>query len=478
MRILPSLKCLLLPALLLPGLGLPLRAAENAAPPNVVFILADDLGYGELGCYGQQTIQTPSLDRLAEEGLRFTRHYAGAAVCGPSRCSLLTGLHTGHSRIRGNGTHALKDGDLTIAEVFKSKGYATAMIGKWDSGTAGTSGDPSRQGFDEVFGYLHQVAAHNHFPDRLWKNGEQVPVPNEVVYREVNYSDIPGSVATKRAAYAQDLFTEAALEFIGDNAKRPFFLYLSYIIPHANNEHWIGDSHGMEVPDNKPYEDRPWPDVEKATAAMITRLDRDVGKIRAKLDELGLDNTIVIFTSDNGPHEEGMRNPEFFDSNGDLRGLKRDFYEGGLRVPLVVQWTGRIAPGTISEHLSANYDFLATFCDLTGAPAPDDTDGISLLPTLLGREQRKHPFLYWESRETIGRQAVLAGDWKLVRLRMNGLPDGVFELYNLVADPGELGNLYFDMPEKAAELRKLMEAAHVPSPEFPIGRENKNHHYR
>ncbi|HEX30232.1 TPA: N-acetylgalactosamine-6-sulfatase, partial [Candidatus Poribacteria bacterium] len=288
--------------------------------PNIIFILADDLGYGDLGCYGQRLIETPNIDALAAEGIRFTQCYAGSTVCAPSRCALMTGFHTGHARVRGNKLIPLRPRDVTVAEILKGAGYTTAIIGKWGLGEPGTTGVPNLKGFDEWFGYLNQRRAHNYYPEYLWRNTEKYW--------------IKGNMNGKKGVYSHDLFTEEALKFIRRNRGNPFFLYLAYTIPHANNELGRKTGNGMEVPSDEPYSDRSWPQVEKNFAAMVTRMDRDVGRIVSLLKELGIDGeTVIFFSSDNGPHREGGHDPKFFKSSGPLRGIKRDLYEGGIRVP-------------------------------------------------------------------------------------------------------------------------------------------------
>ncbi len=440
------------------------KPSEPALPPNIIFILADDLGYGDLGAYGQQLIETPYLDAMAAEGMRFTQHYAGSTVCAPSRCVLLTGRHTGHAAIRGNGSPPLPDEEVTLAELLKRAGYRTGVVGKWGLGGPGTSGHPLRQGFDYFFGFLSQIRAHNYYPDYVWEDSTRVDLPNQVVIADRGYAKGMGSAATRREVYIHDRFSEKALDFVESSANGPFFLYLAYTIPHANNEFWLTSDHGMEVPDYGRYADRDWPEAQRGTAAMISRLDRDVGRLFQLLKEKGIDRqTIVFFSSDNGPHAEGNNQPDFFDSNGPFRGIKRDLYEGGIRVPLLVRWPGVIPPGTESDRPSAFWDFLPTACALADVETPPATDGLSLLPTLQGQEAPAHPFLYWEFFEQGGRQALRMDDWKAVRYGVNEQPDAPIELYDLQADPGETRNVAQENPEIVERLRQTMQAARTPS---------------
>jgi arylsulfatase A-like enzyme len=463
-----------------------------ARPPNLIFILADDLGYGDLGCYGQKQILTPCLDRLAAEGLRFTQHYAGSTVCAPSRAALMLGRHTGHLRTPGQDQvlqpgetlaeplcipvgvepdppmsrnwrddfHVVRrgsaraSGDMTVAKLLQQAGYATACVGKWGLGDAATTGVPWQQGFDLFFGYLNQTHAHNYYPDFLWRNGEKVPLRNLVTHTQ-GRDGKPGigGAATERLEYSPDLFTAEALRFVEANRDRPFFLYLTYTIPHANNEAGLLKRHGMEVPDQGPYADRPWPEPQRCHAAMISRLDRDIGTLVERLQALGLTEcTLVLFSSDNGPHREAGGDPDFFDSNGPLRGIKRDLYEGGIRVPLLASWPGRIPAGRTTEHVSAFWDFLPTVCDLASLECPPGSDGISYLPTLLGRpDQRQHEYLYWELVEAGGKQALRLGDWKAVRCDLFRDPPGAIELYNLSQDLAEAHDVAAEHPAVVAQ---------------------------
>lgn len=418
--------------------------------PNIIFILADDLGYGDLGCYGQKEIKTPHIDQLASEGMLFTQHYAGSTVCAPSRCSLMTGMHTGHAAIRGNsridpmGQQPLPSGENTVADILKKSGYSTALIGKWGLGGPESEGTPDKHGFDYFFGYLCQRHAHNYYPEFLFENTQRVPLENVV---ENDRLDGAGE-ATVKEQYSHDLIMKKALSYIKDHRERPFFLYLSPTIPHANNQ--AGD-HGMEVPTDAPYSDKDWPQQEKNFAAMITRLDDGVGQVMAQLKELGLDrDTLVFFSSDNGPHREGGHDPDFFDSNGILKGIKRDLYEGGIRVPFIARWPEKIKAGTQCDHISAFWDFMPTAADVAGTATLTGIDGISFLPALLGKPQNQHDYLYWEFHESpTTHQAIRMGQWKAIRFR----PQGAVELYDLSIDPGENDNVAAHYPDIVEEIK-------------------------
>jgi arylsulfatase A-like enzyme len=424
---------------------------EKPRKPNIIFILADDLGYGDLGSYGQRSIKTPNLDRMAQEGMRFLQFYAGAPVCAPSRASFITGLHQGHALIRGNTDVnnqriSLRPDDTTVAQVLKSAGYRTGVIGKWGLGEPDTSGIPNRKGFDYWFGYLNQNHAHNYYPDYLWRNEERVTIPPHT--------------------YSHDLFTQEALEFIRRERAQPFFLYLAYTIPHANNELGRKTGNGMEVPSDAPYSSESWPQQQKNYAAMVTRMDRDVGKISDLLRELNLDqNTVIFFTSDNGPQgkDEGGFDPMFFNSSGSLRGIKRELYEGGIREPMIVSWPGTIKAGAVSQQTWAIWDFLPTAAAIAGEPPPRQIDGISMLPVLLGKHQSSHRFLYWEFHEGSYIQAVLLGRWKALR-RGPGSP---VELYDLETDVREARNVASKQPAMVRRIVEIMEREHVESKHWP-----------
>ncbi len=444
-------------------------ANKNGRPPNIIFILADDLGYGDLGCYGQKRIQTPNLDRFATESMRFTQAYAGSTVCAPSRCCLMTGHHTGHARVRGNARVPLLPSDVTVAEVLKDAGYQTGIIGKWGLGEPETTGIPNRQGFDTWFGYLNQRNAHNYYPPFLWRNEQRVRLEGNAPYYEMYSREAAKKQSGpdgKRETYSHDLFAKEALEFVRKNKSGPFFLYLAYTAPHANNERGAVERDGMEVPDYGPYKDKPWPDPQKGHAAMITRMDRDIGELMALLKELGIDeDTVVFFSSDNGPHREGGAKPDFFDSNGPVKGIKRDLYEGGIRVPTMARWPGKIQAGSVSDQIWAFWDFLPTAAELAGVRAPSGIDGISIAPTLLGKPgQRQHEYLYWEFHEGPSKQAIRMGRWKAVRRG----PKRAIELYDLSEDIGEENDIAARHPQIVTKAEEILKTARTESEHWPI----------
>jgi arylsulfatase A-like enzyme len=446
----------------------------QAAPrPNIIYIMVDDLGYGDLGCFGQKVIQTPNLDRMAAEGMRLTDHYAGHTVCRPSRLVLWLGQHVGHTGLTGNRPRSLTSTEPTVAKVLKNAGYATGGVGKWALGNVDTpseinnAGHPNKNGFDYWFGYLNQSNAHNFYPTFLWENDQQVPLPGNVIG---DYPNGRGRVSSKRVSYSHDFMTNAAFRFVRDNKDNPFLLHIHWTIPHANNEGGRALGDGMEIPSYGIYADKDWPNPEKGFAAMITHMDADVGRLFALLKELKLDeNTLVVFTSDNGPHNEGGHNHEYFNSNGPLKGFKRSMHEGGYRVPTIARWPGKIAAGTASDHPSGGYDFLATACELAGAEAPANVDSISYLPTLLGQpeKQQKHEYLYCASLEGETSAGVRYGNWKLVKYRAakpkknspkpqtSATPD--WRLYDLSKDIGEERNIAADHPEIVKEILGLLE---------------------
>jgi len=446
--------------------------AQEGRKPNIVFIMADDLGYGEIGCYGQKLIRTPNIDRLAAEGMRFTDYYSGAPVCAPARSVLMTGQHTGRTRVRGNADpvrQSLRPDDVTVAEVLKAAGYATGITGKWGLGDTlpgGGPGLPNRQGFDFFFGYHNQGHAHNYYPPFLFRGEEPVRLPNRGDFDEKG-----AGVAREKRIYAPDLILDESLRFVQQNRARPFFLYLSWTLPHANNEANRDHGNGAEVPELGEYGDRPWPAQAKGHAAMVTYLDTQVGKMLEALDRAGLRNdTLVVFTSDNGPHRESGHDPALFQASGPFQGLKRSLYEGGIRVPMIVRWPGKVKAGTTTDHIAYHGDLMATVAELTGARAPEGLNSVSYLPTLLGQpeRQKQHSYLYWEFYEQGSRQAVRAGRWKAVRQPML---TGPVELYDLQADPGETTNRAAAEPEVVREMERRLKEAHVPSPDWkPRGR--------
>ncbi|EMI57064.1 arylsulfatase [Rhodopirellula sallentina] len=460
---------------------------SDRTKPNIIFMMSDDLGYGELGCYGQQQIQTPRLDQMASEGLRFTDFYAGNTVCAPSRAVLMTGKHMGHVHVRGNAggpdmsKQSLRDEDVTLAEVLKLAGYRTGLVGKWglgDFALGGEAGLPMNQGFDFSYGYMNQVHAHNYYPEFLWKRDTKVPLRNIVQRANRSYGGFTGGWATKRGDYSHDLIATEALQFIKRNVKpdaeAPFFLYLSMTIPHANNESGKELGDGQEVPDYGQYSGKNWSDPDKGQAAMISRMDGDIGRVLDLLDELNIaEETLVIFTSDNGPHDEGGHHPETFDPAGPLRGMKRALYEGGVRVPMIARWPGVIPAGQTTNHVGYFGDMMATFAELASVDPPSDLDSVSLVPTLTGdfECQKTHEYLYWEFYEQGGRQAVRAGRWKAVR---QPWMTGTTELYDLSNDIGEIHDVASSNPEVVERLEKMMKEAHVEHPDWQArGRASK-----
>ncbi|MBA4017055.1 MAG: N-acetylgalactosamine-6-sulfatase [Pirellula sp.] len=447
------------------------ESGEQPRRPNIVFILADDLGYGDLGCYGQRIIQTPHLDRMAAEGLRFTQFYAGSTVCAPSRSVLMTGQHVGHTRVRGNSgktnpaAQMLRDADVTVAEVLHSAGYHTGLIGKWGLGLPGDEGVPNRQGFDDFFGFLSQTHAHNHYPDYLWRNDARVALPNVVT----PVGEGGGGYATVRKQYATDLFADESLKFVEANRERPFFLFLALTVPHANNERTRELKDGAEVPDYGPYAKEPWPAADKGQAAMITRMDAHIGKLLAHIKELRLDDrTLVMFSSDNGPHKEAGHDPERFDPNGPLSGYKRSLTDGGIRVPMIARWPGVIEPGRTSDHVGYFGDMMATCAELAGAKMPDGCDSISFLPTLLGSESRRqqavHPYLYWEFHEGgASQQAVRFQNWKGIRTY-----GGRLALYDLATDIGETRDVAAEHPDVVYRIEEVLATAHGENADWPL----------
>ena len=455
------------------GLALSCGSEAESRPPNIILILADDAGIGNFGCYGATQIRTPNIDALARGGMRFLEHYAGSSMCAPSRCTLLTGQHTGRARVRGNSLVALRPEQETLAEVLKRGGYRTACYGKWGLGEKRSAGEPLEHGFDEFFGFTHAQLRHNrYFPPEMTSNGD--------------------TVALEPGTYSQDLVTERAVGFIRDNAERPFFLYLPYCIPHAPLlvpedalEPYTG-SMGSETPfvdPNAPAHSQTQP--RAAYAAMLTRLDDYVGQITAALDEAGLaESTLILFTSDNGPATAGGADPSYFASAAAYRGGKASLYEGGIRAPLIARWPSQVAPGTTSSHLSGFWDILPTCAELAGLPVPEGVNGVSFAATLRGTpaEQGPHKFLYWELSEPDfanrprGWQALRFESWKAVRRDVSRVPDAPVELFDLSADPSESRDLAGSHPEVARRARELMQRAHAKSRLFPLLRDEIEAH--
>lgn len=450
---------------------------KNKTPekPNIIYILADDLGYGDLSCYGQKHFETPNIDKLASEGMLFTQHYSGSTVCAPSRSALMTGQHTGHTYIRGNkewqpeGQYPLENKAITVAEILKENGYVTGAFGKWGLGYPGSEGDPNNQGFDEFFGYNCQRIGHHYYPYHLWHNQTKIL--------------LEGNAGNASGQYGPEEIQKRALQFLAENKDTSFFMYYPSIIPHAElfaPEEYMAKFRGNFLPEkefngvdsglrfrNGSYGTQP--EAHAAFAAMVTYLDDQVGEIVSTLKTLGLyDNTIIIFTSDNGPHLEGGADPDYFNSNGPFKGYKRDLYEGGIRVPMIAFWKGKIKGNSTTEHLSAFWDVLPTIAEITNAKVPDNIDGISFLPTLLGNEQQEHETLYWEFHEKGGRRALRKGDWKLVNYNLNDPKISTVELYNLKTDPGEENNLANDYPELVEELQQLIKSSRTESEIFPF----------
>ena len=465
--------------LILTSLSITKCSGEEPRRPNVIFMMADDLGYADLGCYGQQLISTPRLDQMAAEGMRFTDFYAGNTVCAPSRAVLMTGKHMGHVHVRGNASgsdlskQTLRDEDVTVAEVLKSAGYKTGICGKWglgDFAMGGEAGLPANQGFDFSYGYLNQVHAHNYYPEFLWRGAKKEALRNVVQRAERAYGGFTGGWATKKVDYSHDLIAAEAIDFIKRNAStkngQPFFLYLSMTIPHANNEAGNALGNGQEVPDFGQYKDKDWSDPNKGQAAMISRMDADVGRILDLLDDLKIaEDTIVMFTSDNGPHNEGGHTPELFDPSGPLRGMKRALYEGGIRVPFLVRWPGTTPAATTSNHVGYFGDVMATLAELAGVDPPEGLDSISMVPVIKGNSeaQQQHAYLYWEFYEQGGRQAVRAGNWKAVR---QPWMTGSTELYDLSKDLGEQTDIANQHPDVVQRLERMMAEAHVEHPNW------------
>jgi arylsulfatase A-like enzyme len=459
---------------LLAGVALASAMFESCAPkssdiqnPNVIFVLVDDLGFGDLSMYGQTEFKTPHIDQFAKEGMVFNNFYTGAPVCGPSRASLLTGMHTGNTSVRGNSpAQLIGDDEYTIAKAFKDAGYVTANIGKWGIGHPPPVDDPARKGFDYFYGYVNMWHAHNFYPEFLYRNGEKVILNNKTQLIDgknpwEKYPEGTG-VAEVRNDYTPYLFEDDVDLFLEKNKDNKFFLYYAMNVPHTNNEA-IPD--GMEVPDWGEFADKDWPDPEKGFAAMMQNLDNSMGRMMAKLKELGIDdNTVVFFCSDNGPHQEGGHTVAYFNSNGEYRGRKRDLYEGGIKTPFFVRWPAAIKPGSSSDHIGAFWDMLPTFADLAGNTKTIECDGISIYPTLIGKpeQQKQHEYLYWEFYESGGLQAIRSNNWKYIKLNVrNGQPVQK-ELYDLSVDAGETNNIYDKHPELIEKFEAYMKDGHSP----------------
>lgn len=449
-----------------------LSAQQEGKKPNIIFILADDLGYGDVGCYGQQKIKTPHIDALAKQGMLFTEMYAGTAVCAPSRASLLTGMHTGHTPVRGNkgmkpeGQFPLPDSSVTIATILHNNGYSTGTFGKWGLGYPASTGEPTKKGVDAFYGYNCQTLAHNYYPDHLWDNTSRV--------------ELPGNLK-EDSVYSGDLIHEHALQFLAQQHDKPFFLFLPYTLPHAAlygphdsiYQYYVKQFGEQDAkPSAKaPHDDyRFEPQPHAAFAAMVTRLDAYVGQIVAQVKQQGLEkNTLIIFASDNGPHKEGGADPAFFNSGGPFKGIKRDLYEGGIREPFIASWPGVIKPGSKNATPAAFWDMYPTFAELAGVQQYNRVDGISIVPLLKGKSLPKpHEYFYWEFHEFGGRQAVRYGKWKGVRLNVNANDDAPIELYDVEKDIAEANNVAVAHPDIIAKIKAFMQQAHVPDANWPL----------
>ena len=451
---------------LIHGLSVSAQQTKQINKPNIIFIFADDLGYGDLSCYGQEKFETPNIDKLAKAGMKFTQFYSGSTVCAPARSSFLTGLHTGHTAIRGNksfppeGQTPLPDSIITFVNILQQNGYTTAAFGKWGLGYITTSGDPNKKGFDKFYGYNCQSLAHDYYPDHLWDNHQRID------FQVVD------------SLYSADIIHQQAIEYIKNSGDKPFFMYLPYTMPHAEvivphdsiYYYYIRKYGEQPVTAKRRYDGRLLGDYPRASfAAMMTRLDRYVGEIVKLVKEKGIaDNTLIIFTSDNGPHKEGGGDPDFFNSNANFKGIKRDLYEGGIRVPFIAYWPGKIRSSVVDKP-AALWDMYPTFLQLAGTPIKINIDGVSLVPTLLNNgKQKQHEYFYWEFHENDGRQAVRWGKWKAVKLSVRKNADPQIELYNLEKDPGEIKNIAAQNPSIVEKMAKFFSAAHKYDPDWPL----------
>lgn len=447
-----------------------LAEAQKSSKPNIIFILADDLGYGDIGCFGQQKISTPNIDKLAKMGVKFTQFYSGSTVCAPARCSFMTGMHTGHGDIRGNltlkpeGQVPLHDSIITIAMLLKQAGYETGAFGKWSLGFITTPGDPQKKGFDEFYGYNCQTLAHNYYPDHLWHNHDRIDLSGNLKYDSV---------------YSADLIHQQAMKFLTAKHDRPFFLYLPYTLPHTDvivphdevYDYYVKKFNEQPVEvkstDREAHHFDPYPHA--AFAAMVARLDKYVGEVMTALKKQGLEkNTLIIFTSDNGPHKENGGDPEFFNGSGGLKGIKRDLYEGGIRVPFIAYQPGVTKPATVNAMPAALWDLFPTFLQIAGIKQTKSIDGISILPALKGQKQNLHAYFYWELHEGGGKQAVRFGNWKGVRLNVSAMNNAPIELYDLETDPQEKNNIASKHHEVVKQIEAFMKEAYVSNAEWPL----------
>jgi arylsulfatase A-like enzyme len=444
---------------------------DSADRPSMIVILADDLGWGELGSYGQRVIRTPHLDAMAREGLRFQQFYAGATVCAPSRSVFLTGKHQGRTRVRGNSTDfargALRRDDVTVAVPLRDAGYRTAIFGKWGLGELGAAsgGLPHHHGFERFVGFLNHWHAHNHFPDFLWRDRDRISLPN----RARSVGELGGSITDDPILFADDLITDQVLQFVTKHQGQRFFIYWCPLLPHANNERYHSMGDGAQVPDFGPYTLEDWPEPDKGHAAMITRLDSYVGRLLHHLRSLHLaESTLVFFTSDNGPHRESGHDISRFQPTGPWRGMKRDLWEGGIRVPAIAWWPGTIEPGRLTKRVAYLGDWFATAMEMAGLPVPDGLDSLSLVATFMGKEEEspQHEFLYWEFTERVPQQAgLIDGRWKIHR---RGAADQPLEIFDLAVDPREENNVAPNYPELVRRGLELLENARTPSTDWPL----------